>query len=108
MFNDQTIGVVDRAVNIMRPAGIKLQGASTLKSREATQVFGSLDQPMAEATALLEAARDLVEMVNGANARAARLLGRPSEDTRLPVSEALAAVKRLPMVSPSRRQDRKT
>lgn len=93
VFNDQTIGVVDRAVNIMRPAGIKLQGASTLKSREATQVFGSLDQPMAEATALLDAARDLVEMVNGASARAARLLGRPSEDTRLAVSEALAAVK---------------
>jgi methyl-accepting chemotaxis protein len=93
VFNDQTIGVVDRAVNIMRPAGIKLQGASTMKSRQATQVFGSLDQPMAAATALLDAARDLVEVVNAADSRAARLLGRPSEETRLALAEALAAVK---------------
>jgi methyl-accepting chemotaxis protein len=93
VFNDQTIGVVDRAVNIMRPAGIKLQGASTMKSREATQVFGSLDQPMAAATALLDAARALVEVVNAADSRAARLLGRPTDENRLALAEALAAVK---------------
>ncbi|MDH4413548.1 MAG: HAMP domain-containing methyl-accepting chemotaxis protein [Rhizobium sp.] len=93
VFNDQTIGVVDRAVNIMRPAGIKLQGASTMKSRQATQVFGSLDQPMAAATALLDATRELVEVVNAADSRAARFLGQSSPDNLQALEEALAAVK---------------
>jgi methyl-accepting chemotaxis protein len=93
VFNDQTIGVVDRAVNIMRPAGIKLQGASTMKSRQATQVFGSLDKPMAEATALLDATRDVVGVVNATESRSARFLGQPSQDNLDALKQALASIR---------------
>ena len=89
VVNDGTIGTVDRAINLLRPAGIKLQGASTVKSREATRVFGTLDRPMAEATALLAATQKLADAVNTVDSRASRFLGAPEEENLSRLKTAL-------------------
>ena len=52
--NDATVSALDLSINRMRPLAIRLQGAATLKARDATRVFASLDVPMADASRLLE------------------------------------------------------
>ncbi|UHS60151.1 HAMP domain-containing protein [Agrobacterium vaccinii] len=59
IVNDSTVGAVDRVVNLMRPATIRLQGFATVKSRQATEVFGQLDQPIEQATTFLATARQI-------------------------------------------------
>ncbi|NTJ43654.1 methyl-accepting chemotaxis protein [Agrobacterium larrymoorei] len=59
VVNDATVGAIDRAVNVMRPATIRLQGFATVKSRQATEVFGQLDQPIESATTFLANARQI-------------------------------------------------
>ncbi|QLF69414.1 methyl-accepting chemotaxis protein [Peteryoungia desertarenae] len=93
VFNESTIGAVDRAVNVLRPTGIRLQGASTIKAREATQVFGSLDQPIAEATALINATGQLVDGIGMVETLVARLIGNPTGQTFSSLKVSLAALK---------------
>jgi methyl-accepting chemotaxis protein len=59
IVNESTVGAVDRVVNLMRPATIRLQGFATVKSRQATEVFGQLDQPIEQATTFLATARQI-------------------------------------------------
>ena len=61
IVNDATVGAIERSVNLMRPATIRLQGFATVKSRQATEVFGQLDQPIEQATAFLTAARQVAD-----------------------------------------------
>ncbi|MDQ0458133.1 methyl-accepting chemotaxis protein [Rhizobium paknamense] len=92
--NEATVGAIDRAVNLMRPASIRLQGAASLKARDATQVFGSLDQPIAEATALLDATRQLVEVVDSVQLRGSRFLANASDDNGQKLEAALGSLSR--------------
>jgi methyl-accepting chemotaxis protein len=59
IINDATVGTIERVVNLMRPATIRLQGFATVKSRQATEVFGQLDQPIEQATTFLATARQI-------------------------------------------------
>lgn len=61
IVNDSTVGTIDRVVNLMRPATIRLQGFASVKSRQATEVFGKLDQPIEQATAFLATARQIAD-----------------------------------------------
>ncbi|MGV1897011.1 MULTISPECIES: methyl-accepting chemotaxis protein [Rhizobium/Agrobacterium group] len=92
--NDTTVGAAEQAINLMRPVSIRLQGASTLKSRQATAVFGTLDQPIAEATALLTATRQLVDISNGVELRSSRFMAAASADGLQKLQASLGTLKR--------------
>jgi methyl-accepting chemotaxis protein len=77
VVNDATIGAAERAVNLMRPASIRLQGAATTKARQATEVFGQLDQPIATATSFLSAARQVLDAVKVLELKAIRYTADP-------------------------------
>jgi methyl-accepting chemotaxis protein len=77
VVNDATIGAAERAVNLMRPASIRLQGAATAKARQATEVFGQLDQPIATATNFLNAARQVLDAVKVLELKAIRYTASP-------------------------------
>ncbi len=77
VVNDATIGAAERAVNLMRPASIRLQGAATTKARQATEVFGQLDQPIATATSFLNAARQVLDAVKVLELKAIRYTADP-------------------------------
>ncbi|MVA24857.1 methyl-accepting chemotaxis protein [Agrobacterium vitis] len=94
IVNDTTVGAAEQAINLMRPVSIRLQGASTLKSRQATGVFGTLDQPIAEATALLTATRQLVDISNGVELRSSRFLAAASADGLQKLQASLGTLKR--------------
>jgi methyl-accepting chemotaxis protein len=77
VVNEATIGAAERAVNLMRPASIRLQGAATAKARQATEVFGQLDQPIATATNFLNAARQVLDAVKVLELKAIRYTASP-------------------------------
>ncbi|WP_377298468.1 methyl-accepting chemotaxis protein [Rhizobium sp. SGZ-381] len=77
VVDDTTITAVERAINLMRPASIRLQGAATVKSRQATEVFGALDQPIAAATNFLNAARQVLDAVKVLELKTIRYVAAP-------------------------------
>ncbi|MCO5733065.1 methyl-accepting chemotaxis protein [Rhizobium sp. SSA_523] len=77
--NDATIGASERTINLMRPAAIRLQGAASMKAREATEVFGRLDAPIATATKFSSAARQLMDAVKTLELRTVRYIAAPTE-----------------------------
>ncbi|WP_246659340.1 HAMP domain-containing methyl-accepting chemotaxis protein [Rhizobium sp. FY34] len=77
VVNDATIGATERAVNLMRPASIRLQGAASNKARQATEVFGQLDAPIAIATNFLAASRQVLDAVKVLEIRSIRYMAAP-------------------------------
>ncbi|MBT9371892.1 HAMP domain-containing methyl-accepting chemotaxis protein [Rhizobium sp. CSW-27] len=77
VVNDATIGAVERAVNLMRPAAIRLQGAATLKARQATEAFGQLDAPIAAATRFVTVTRQISDAVRTVELKVARYTVAP-------------------------------
>ncbi|MBB4010177.1 methyl-accepting chemotaxis protein [Allorhizobium taibaishanense] len=94
IVNDATVGATEQAINLMRPVSIRLQGASTLKARQATAVFGTLDQPIAEATALLNATRQLADIADGVELRGVRFTAAANADNLQKFQAALGSLSR--------------
>ena len=81
VVNDATIGAMERAINLMRPASIRLQGSASIKARQATEVFGQLDGQIVQATNFLNAARQVLDAVKAVEIRSVRFVTKP--DSRL-------------------------
>ena len=81
VVNDATIGAMERAINLMRPASIRLQGSASIKARQATEVFGQLDGQIVKATNFLNAARQVLDTVKAVEIRSVRFVTKP--DSRL-------------------------
>jgi methyl-accepting chemotaxis protein len=81
VVNDATIGAMERAINLMRPASIRLQGSASIKARQATEVFGQLDGQIVKATNFLNAARQVLDAVKAVEIRSVRFVTKP--DSRL-------------------------
>ncbi|KAA3510969.1 methyl-accepting chemotaxis protein [Agrobacterium rosae] len=79
IVNDATVGAIDRVVNLMRPSTIRLQGFATVKSRQATEVFGKLDQPIEQATAFLATARQIAEDAKNLELEMAGFVAAPAK-----------------------------
>ena len=77
IVNDATIGAAERAVNLMRPAAIRLQGVATAKARQATEAFGALDAPIAVATRFLNVTRQISDAVRTVELKIARYTTAP-------------------------------
>lgn len=88
IVNDSTLGAVDRVVNLMRPATIRLQGFATVKSRQATEVFGQLDQPIEQATTFLATARQIGDDAKNLELELASYVAAPSKAAREKFSDA--------------------
>ena len=80
VVNDTTVGAIERVVNLMRPATIRLQGFASLKSRQATEVFGKLDQPLEQASAFLANARQIAEDAKNLELQMAGYVAAPSKE----------------------------
>jgi methyl-accepting chemotaxis protein len=92
VVNDATIGAMERAVNLMRPASIRLQGAASSKARQATEVFGQLDAPIAKATNFLNAARQVLDAVKAVEIRSIRYSAAPEAQTLSDLQGALMSL----------------
>lgn len=79
VVNDATVGAIDRVVNLMRPATIRLQGFATVKSRQATEVFGQLDQPIEQATKFLATARQIGDAAKNLELEMAGYVAAPAK-----------------------------
>ncbi|TRL36766.1 methyl-accepting chemotaxis protein [Rhizobium straminoryzae] len=77
IVNDATIGAAERAVNLMRPAAIRLQGVATAKARQATEAFGALDAPIAAAARFLNVTRQISDAVRTVELKIARYTTAP-------------------------------
>lgn len=80
VVNDTTVGAIERVVNLMRPATIRLQGFASLKSRQATEVFGKLDQPLEQASSFLANARQIAEDAKNLELQMAGYVAAPSKE----------------------------
>lgn len=80
MVNDTTVGAIERVVNLMRPATIRLQGFAGVKSRQATEVFGKLDQPLEQASAFLANARQVAEDAKNLELHMAGYVAAPNKE----------------------------
>jgi methyl-accepting chemotaxis protein len=92
VVNDATIGATDRAVNLMRPAAIRLQGAATTKARQATEVFGQLDAPIAAATNFLVSARQVLDAVKVLELKTIRYTSSPDSNGLTELQGALMSL----------------
>ncbi|MCF3639531.1 methyl-accepting chemotaxis protein [Rhizobium sp. TRM95111] len=79
---DVTVAEVTRRVARFRTISIQLQTAAGEKMREATRIFGELDEPIIRSEAILVATRKLVNSVYAIQIAAARFLGQTSEENR--------------------------
>ena len=79
VVNDTTVGAIERVVNLMRPATIRLQGFASLRSRQATEVFGKLDQPLEQASSFLANARQIAEDAKNLELQMAGYVAAPSK-----------------------------
>lgn len=79
VVNGTTVGAIERVVNLMRPATIRLQGFASLKSRQATEVFGKLDQPLEQASSFLANARQIAEDAKNLELQMAGYVAAPSK-----------------------------
>jgi methyl-accepting chemotaxis protein len=92
VVNDATIGAMERAVNLMRPTSIRLQGAASNKARQATEVFGQLDGPIANATNFLNAARQVLDAVKTVEIRSIRFTAAPEAQSLSDLQGALMSL----------------
>ncbi|KIQ04702.1 hypothetical protein RU07_04125 [Agrobacterium tumefaciens] len=79
VVNETTVGAIERVVNLMRPATIRLQGFASLRSRQATEVFGKLDQPLEQASGFLANARQIAEDAKNLELEMAGYVAAPSK-----------------------------
>ncbi|WP_296021513.1 HAMP domain-containing methyl-accepting chemotaxis protein [uncultured Agrobacterium sp.] len=80
VVNDATLGTIDQAINMMRPSTIRLQGFATVKSRQATEMFGQLDGKMEAAAKFLDAARQIGEDAKNMQLDMAGFTAAPTKD----------------------------
>lgn len=92
VVNDATIGSTERVVNLMRPVSIRLQGIAATKAREATEAFGKLDQPIAEATQFMNASRILMDAVKALELKTVRYTATPNDSLLNDLQGALMSV----------------
>lgn len=87
--SDATVSSVERTINLMRPFTIRLQGTATIKSRQATEVFGKLDAPIAKATAFLATTRQIFDAIRAIELKAARFTTEPDKAKLRELQDAL-------------------
>lgn len=92
VVNDATIGSTERVVNLMRPVSIRLQGIAATKAREATEAFGKLDKPIAEATQFMAASRLLMDAVKALELKTVRYMATPTDGLLNDLQGALMSV----------------
>lgn len=80
VVNDMTVGTIDQAINMMRPATIRLQGFATVKSRQATEVFGQLDGKIEPAVNFLTMARQIGDDAKNMQLEMAGFAAAPTKD----------------------------
>ncbi len=88
VVNDATVGTIERVVNLMRPATIRLQGFATVKSRQATEVFGQLDQPIEQASTFLATARQIGDDAKNLELEMAGYVAAPTKAAQEKFSDA--------------------
>lgn len=76
--SETTVDNIDRIVNLMRPFSIRLQGISTLKARQAMEVFGQLDEPIARATQFLATTRQIFDAIRAIELKSAHYGAKPT------------------------------
>ena len=79
---DITVPEITRRVSRFRQVSIQLSGAAGEKMREATRIFGELDEPIIRSEAILLATRKLVNSIYAIQIASARFLGVTSDDNR--------------------------
>ena len=84
---------IARRVSRFRQVAIQLQGGAGEKMREATRIFGELDEPIIKTEAILVATRKLVNSIYSIQIAAARFLGETSEDNRQKLLRELSIVR---------------
>jgi methyl-accepting chemotaxis protein len=89
---DVTIPEIGRRINRFRQIAIQLQGGAVEKMREATRIFGELDEPIIKSEAVLSATRKLVNSIYDVEIIAARFLGDTSEENRTKLLASLSIV----------------
>uniref|UniRef100_UPI003F82A14C methyl-accepting chemotaxis protein n=1 Tax=Shinella sumterensis TaxID=1967501 RepID=UPI003F82A14C len=89
---DVVVPEVARRINRFRQIAIQLQGGAGEKMREATRIFGELDEPIIKSEAVLSATRKLVNSIYDAEIIAARFLGDTSEENRTKLLASLSIV----------------
>nr|WP_298098022.1 HAMP domain-containing methyl-accepting chemotaxis protein [uncultured Shinella sp.] len=80
---DVTVPEIARRVNRFRQVTIQLQGAAAEKMREATRIFGELDEPIIKSEAVLASTRKLVTSIDDIELAAVRFLGQTSDENRV-------------------------
>ncbi len=78
-----TVPEIARRVNRFRQVTIQMQGAAAEKMREATRIFGELDEPIIKSEAVLASTRKLVSSIDDIEVAAVRFLGQTSDDNRV-------------------------
>ncbi|MDX3929613.1 MAG: HAMP domain-containing methyl-accepting chemotaxis protein [Shinella sp.] len=87
---DVTVPELNRRIARFSPISLQIQGAAAVKMREATRIFGELDEPIIRSEAVLSATRKLVESVYSIRITAARFLGETTPDSR---AKLMASIK---------------
>ncbi|MDO9418284.1 methyl-accepting chemotaxis protein [Pararhizobium sp.] len=89
---DVVAGDVGRLVSRFRQVSIQLQSAAGEKMREATRIFGELDEPIIKSESVLVATRKLVNSVYAIQISAASFLGTTTEENRKSLLSELSIV----------------
>ena len=90
---DVVVPEITRRVSRFRQVSIQLQSAAGEKMREATRIFGELDEPIIKSEAILVATRKLVNSIYSIQIAAARFLGETSEENRAKLLSELSIVR---------------
>ncbi|WP_075292530.1 methyl-accepting chemotaxis protein [Pararhizobium arenae] len=89
---DITVPEITRRVSRFRQVSIQLAGAAGEKMREATRIFGELDEPIIRSEAILLATRKLVNSIYSIQIASARFLGQTSDENRKKLLSELSIV----------------
>jgi methyl-accepting chemotaxis protein len=92
--SDASMTSIEQTINLLRPVSVRLQGATIIKAREASKLFVSLNQPIAEATALLNSTRQTVDIADGVELRSSRFLAAPTGENMQKLQAALGGLAR--------------
>lgn len=87
--DDATMTAMEQAINLLRPVSVRLQGATIIKAREASKAFVTLDQPIAEATTLVNDMRQIVELADAVELKSTRFLADPTDENMNKLQPAL-------------------
>ena len=87
-----TIPEITRRVSRFRQVSIQLQTAAGEKMREATRIFGELDEPIIRSEAILVATRKLVNSIYSIQIASTRFLGATTDENRQKLLNELSIV----------------